>query len=44
MGFISGGCKLEDGKIIVAPMKEEIKKVSSEEPKKTTKQTKNKVA
>ena len=42
MGFISGGCKLEDGKIIVAPMKEEVKKVSSEEPKKTTKETNKK--
>lgn len=42
IGFISGGCKMEDGKIVVAPMKEEVKKVSSEEPKKTTKETNKK--
>lgn len=42
MGFISGGCKMEEEKIIVAPMKEEVKKVSSEEPKKTTKETNKK--
>lgn len=42
MGFISGGCKMEEEKIIVAPTKEEVKKVSSEEPKKTTKQVNKK--
>lgn len=42
MGFISGGCKMEEEKIVVAPMKEEVKKVSSEEPKKTTKQVNKK--